>query len=101
MTKSAGNIFFGLSLKRGFSGCGHGFSRCDGLDGLGGFDGFGGFGGFDGLGGFDGFDGFRGFDGFSGFGEFDRFGGFNGLPRLSLKGFSVSFNLLLKVYIFL
>ena len=63
MTKSAGNIFFGLSLKRGFSGCGHGFSRCDGLDGLGRFDGFGGFGGFDGL---------------SGFGEFDRFGGFNG-----------------------
>ena len=57
MTKSAGNIFFGLSLKRGFSGCGHGFSRCDGLDGLGGFGGF---------------------DGLSGFGEFDRFGGFNG-----------------------
>ena len=42
-------------------------------------------------------DGLGGFRGFSGFGEFDRFGGFNG----SLKGFSVSFNLLLKVYTWL
>ena len=36
-----------LSLKRGYSRCGHGF---------------GGFGGFDGLSGFGGFDGFTGFD---------------------------------------
>ena len=71
--------FDGLSLKRGFGGCGHGFDRCDGdeLGGLCGFDGFSGFGGFDGLG------GFCGFDGFSGFG--------------SLKVFSVSFTLLLNV----
>ena len=61
----------GLSLKRGFDWCGHGFDGCDGLGALCGFDGLGGFGGFD------------GFDGFS------RFG--------SLKGFSVSFTLLLKV----
>ena len=33
----------GLSLKRGFGGCGHGFGRCDGLGGLGGFNGFSGF----------------------------------------------------------
>ena len=54
-------------------------------------DGFGGFGGFDGLG------GFCRFDGFSRFGGFDGFNGFDGWPRLSLKGFSVSFTLLLKV----
>ena len=36
------------------------------------------------------FSGFGGFDGFSGF------SGFNGYPLLSLKGFSVSFTLLLK-----
>ena len=59
-----------LSLKRGFGGCGHGFSGCDRLGGLGGFDGLDGFGGFN---------------------------GFNGYPMLSLKGFSVSFTLLLKV----
>ena len=47
-----------LSLKRRFGGCGHGFGRCDGLDGLGVF------GGFDGLGGFNGFSGFGGFSGF-------------------------------------
>ena len=56
-----------LSLKRGFGGCGHGFSGCDRLGGLGGFDGLGGF------------------------------NGFNGYPMLSLKGFSVSFTLLLKI----
>ena len=72
--------FSGLSLKRGFGGCGHGFSGCDGLGGLGGF---GGFNGFDGLGGFDGFSGFNGFD---------------GQPRLSLNGFSVSFTLPLKIF---
>ena len=33
----------GLSLKRGFGGCGHEFGRCDGLGGLGGFNGFSGF----------------------------------------------------------
>ena len=49
----------GLSLKRGFGGCGHGFDGCDGLGALCGFDGLGGF--------------------------------------ASLKDFSVSFNLLLKV----
>ena len=43
-----------LSLKRGYSGCGHGFGGCDGLDGFGGFDGLSGFGGFDGFTGFDG-----------------------------------------------
>ena len=45
----------------------------------------------DGLGGFGGFSGFGGFDGFGGF------SGFDGYPMLSLKGFSVSFTLLLKV----
>ena len=64
------------SLKREFDGCWHGFSGCDGLGGLGGFDRLSGFGGF---------SGFRGFDGFGGY------------PMLSLKGFSVSFTLLLKV----
>ena len=59
-----------LSLKRWLGGCGHGFS------------------GFDGLGGFGGFRGFNGFSGFS---------GFDGYPTLSLRGFSVSFTLLLKV----
>ena len=67
---------FWLSLKREFGGCGHGLSGCDGLGGLGGF------GGFNGLGGFCGFGGFSLFDGY---------------PMLSLKGFSVSFTLLLKV----
>ena len=59
-----------LSLKRRFSGCGHGFGRWDGLGKLGGFSGFsglGGFGGFDGLGGFDRFGGFSAFGGFGGF----------------------------------
>ena len=51
----------GLSLKRGFDGCGHGFGGCDGLGRLGGFNGLRGFGGFDGLDGFDGFGGFGGF----------------------------------------
>ena len=59
-----------LSLKRGFGGCVHGFSGCARLGGLGGFDGLDGFGGFN---------------------------GFNGYPMLSLKGFSVSFTLLLKI----
>ena len=76
-----------LSLKRGFGGCGHGFSGCEGLGGLGGF---GGFSGFSGLGGFDGLGRFGRFRGFS------EFGGFGGYPILSLKGFSVSFTLLLK-----
>ena len=83
-----------LSLKRRFSGCGHGFSGCDGLGGLGGFSGFNGFSGF---GGFSGLGGFDGLGGFSEFGGFDRFIGFDGYPMLSLKGFSVSFTLLLKV----
>ena len=69
----------GLSLKRGFGGCGDGFSRCNGLGGLGGFGGF---------------NRFSGFGGFSGLGGF---GGFDGYPILSLKGFSVLFTLLLKV----
>ena len=56
-----------LSLKRWLGGCGHGFSGCDWLGELGRFDGL---------------DGFSGFDGY---------------PMLSLKGFSVSFTLLLKV----
>ena len=58
-----------LSLKCGFSGCGRGFGRCDGLGGLGGCDGID---GLDGLGGLD------GFSEFSGFGGFDGFSGFNG-----------------------
>ena len=41
--------------KRGFGGCGHGFSGCDGF---GGFSGVGGFSRFDGFGGFSGFDGY-------------------------------------------
>ena len=77
-----------LSLKRGFGGC-------DGLGGLGGFDGLGGFGEF------DGFSGFGGFDGLGGFCGFDGFSGFDGQPRLSLKGFSASVTLLLKVLKFL
>ena len=40
---------------------------------------------------FGGFNGFGGFDGFGGF------SGFDGQPRLPLKGFSVSFTLLMKV----
>ena len=36
----------GLSLKRRFGGCGHGFGGCDGFSGFSGFDGFDGFGGF-------------------------------------------------------
>ena len=52
----------GLSLKRGFSGCGHG---CDGLCGLGGCNGL------------DGFGGLKGFSGFSGLNGFDRLGGFS------------------------
>ena len=79
---------FWLSLKRGFGGCGHGFSGCDGLGGLGGFSGFNGFSGFGGFSGLGGFDGLGGFGGFS---------GFDGYTMLSLKGFSVSFTLLLKV----
>ena len=71
-----------LSLKRWLGGCGHGFSGCDWLGELGRFDGL------------DGFGGFRGFNGFGGFGGFS---GFDGYPMLSLKGFSVSFTLLLKV----
>ena len=68
MTKSTRNhaflfLFPWLSLKHRFGGCGHGFGRCDGLDG------------FDGLGRFDGFDGFSGF---SGIGGFDGFSGFDG-----------------------
>ena len=48
--------------------------------------------GFGGCGqGFDGCDGLSRLDGF------DGLGGFDGQPRLSLKGFSVSFALLLKV----
>ena len=77
-----------LSLKRRFSGCGHGFSGCDGLGGLGGFSGFNGF---------SGFGGFSGLGGFDGLGGFSEFGGFDGYPMLSLKVFSVSFTLLLKV----
>ena len=56
-----------LSLKRGFSGCGHGLGGCDRLGGFDGFDGLGGFGRFDGLGRFDGFSGFDGFSRFDGF----------------------------------
>ena len=74
--------FKGLSLKRGFAGWGYGFSGCDGLGGL---DGLGGFGGS------------NGFGGFCGLGGFDGFSGFDGYPMLSLKGFSVSFTLVLKV----
>ena len=48
-------MFFRLSLKRGFGGCGHGFDGCDGLGRRGRLDGLGGFGGFDLLGGFCGF----------------------------------------------
>ena len=50
-----------LSLKRRFSGCGHGFGGCDGLGGLSGFNG---------LGGISGFGGFSGFGGLIGFGRF-------------------------------
>ena len=82
-----------LSLKRGFGGCGHGFGGCDGFSG---FDGLGGLSGCDGL---DGFDRLTGFDRFSGFNGFSRFGGFDGLPRLSLNGFSVSLTLLLKIFL--
>ena len=82
---------FRLSLKRGFSRCGHGFSGCDGLGVLGGFDRLGGFGGFTQFSGLVGFDRLRGFDGFGGF------SGFDGYPMLSLKGFSVSFTLLLNI----
>ena len=63
---------FWLCLKRGFGGCGHGFDRCNGLVGLGGFYGLSGFGGF------DGFSTFGGFDVFSGFGGFDGFSGYDG-----------------------
>ena len=70
----------------------------DGFDGLSGFGGFDGFCGFCGLSGFDGLGEFFGFDGFSGFVGFDGFSGFNGEPRLTLKGFSVSFTLLLKFF---
>ena len=55
------------------------------------FDGLGEFGGFSGLGGFGGFSVFGGFD------RFSRFSGLDGYPMQSLKGFSVSFTLLLKV----
>ena len=55
------NIFIGLSLKRGFVRCGHGFGGCDGLGGLGAFNELGGFCGFDGLGGFSRFGEFGGF----------------------------------------
>ena len=87
-------IYEGLSLKRGFGGCGHGFDGYDGLGRLGGFDGLGGFGRFDG---FSRFGRFNGLGRFCGFDGFSRFGGFDGQLRLSLKGFSVSFTLLLKV----
>ena len=63
--------------------------------GLGGFDGLSGFGGFDR---FSGFCGLSGFDGLGEFFGFDGFSGFNGEPRLTLKGFSVSFTLLLKFF---
>ena len=36
------------------------------------------------------------FDGLDGFGGFDGLSGFEGYPKLSLKGFSVPFTLLLK-----
>ena len=78
-------MFPRLFLKRGFDGCGHGFSECNGLGGLGGLNRLGRFGGF------------SGFNEFSGFGGFDRFSGFDGYPILSLKGFSVSLTLLLKI----
>ena len=42
-------------------------------------------------------DEFGGFSRFSGFGGFGGFSGFDGYPMLSLKSFSVSFTLLLKV----
>ena len=84
-------MFPRLSLKRGFDGCGHGFSGCDGLGGLGGLDRLGGFGGF------SGFNELSGFGGFDELGGFSGFGGFDGYPILSLKGFSVSFTLLLKI----
>ena len=56
-----------LTLKRGFDGCGYGFSGCDGFGGLAEFNGLSGFDGFDGLGGFSQFDGLDGFSGFGGF----------------------------------
>ena len=45
-------MFPRLSLKRGFDGCGHGFSECDGLGGLSRLGGFGGFSGFNEFSGF-------------------------------------------------
>ena len=58
----ASNGFLKLSLKRGFGGCGHGISGCDGLRGFGRFGGFNGFGRFDGFGGVDRFYRFGGFE---------------------------------------
>ena len=49
------------------------------------------------LGGFDGFSRFNGFSGFGGFRGLGGFSGFDGYHMLFLKGFSVSFTLLLKV----
>ena len=40
---------------------------------------------------------FSGFNEFDGFSRFDGFSGFDRWPRLSLKGFSISFTVLLKV----
>ena len=72
----------------------------DGLGRFGWFSGFNGFGRFSGLGRLDGLGEFGGFSRFSGFGGFEGFGGFSGFdgyPMLSLKGFLVSFTLLIKV----
>ena len=46
-----------------------------------------------------GFNGFSTFGGFGGFSRFGGFDGFDGYPMLSLKGFSVSFTLLLYVLV--
>ena len=71
--------YFWLFLKRGFSGCGHGFGGYDGIDWLGRFDGFSGFGGFSRFSGFDRFSGSGGFEGFDGFGRFGFLSAFRSL----------------------
>ena len=49
----ASNGFLKLSLKRGFGGCGHGISGCDGFSEFSRFDGFGGVDRFYRFGGFE------------------------------------------------
>ena len=72
----------GLSLKRGFGRCKHGFGECNGFGALDGFNGLGEFGGFDRLGRFDRLDGVSGFEEFGGFSGFDRLSGFGGFVFL-------------------